>query len=79
MATPNFLFYLFIYLFCHVSCGILVPRPGVQPAPPAVEAWSLNHWTTREVPKWLFLGFFLKYLFIYLLVVLGVSCGRRAP
>ena len=22
--------------------------------PPAVEAWSLNHWTAREVPFWSF-------------------------
>ena len=32
------------------ACGILVPQPGIEPALPAVEAWSLNHWTTREVP-----------------------------
>ena len=32
-------------------CGILVPQPGIKPAPPALEAWSLNHWTTREVPQ----------------------------
>ena len=32
----------------------LVPRPGIEPGPPAVEAWSLNHWTSREVPA----GFF---------------------
>ena len=30
--------------------GILVPQPGTEPPPPALEAWSLNHWTTREVP-----------------------------
>ena len=22
----------------------------MEPTPPAVEAWSLNHWTAREVP-----------------------------
>ena len=33
----------------YVACGILVPRPGIKPTPPALEAWSLNHWTTREV------------------------------
>ena len=27
-----------------------VPQPRIEPMPPAVEAWSLNHWTTREVP-----------------------------
>ena len=34
------------------SGGILVPWPGIEPAPPppAVEAWSLSHWTAREVP-----------------------------
>ena len=32
-------------------CGTLVPRPGIESVPPAVEAWSLNHWTTREVPR----------------------------
>ena len=30
--------------------GILVPRPGIEPVPPAVEAWSPNHWTARELP-----------------------------
>ena len=33
-----------------MACGILVPWPGIEPVPPALEAWSLNHWTTREVP-----------------------------
>ena len=34
-----------------VACGILVPRPGIEPVLPAVEAQSPNHWTTREVPE----------------------------
>ena len=29
---------------------ILVPRPGSEPSIPEVEAWTLNHWTAREVP-----------------------------
>ena len=29
----------------------LVPRPGIEPGPPALGAWSLTHWTTREVPN----------------------------
>ena len=29
----------------------LVPQPGIVPVPPAVEAQSLNCWTTREVPE----------------------------
>ncbi|XP_057391527.1 centrosomal protein of 95 kDa isoform X3 [Balaenoptera acutorostrata] len=28
-----------------------VPCPGIEPAPPALEAQSLNCWTIREVPK----------------------------
>ena len=32
-----------------MACGILVPQPGIESMPPAVEAQSLNHWTTREV------------------------------
>ena len=45
-----------------VACRILAPRPGIEPVPPAVEAQSLNHWTTREVPvQWLFVC-----LFVYL-------------
>ncbi|XP_057412343.1 coenzyme Q-binding protein COQ10 homolog A, mitochondrial isoform X2 [Balaenoptera acutorostrata] len=30
---------------------ILIPRPEMEPMPPAVEAQSLNHWTAREVPR----------------------------
>ena len=42
--------FLFIYFWpCHVACGILVPRPGIEPTPPALGARSLNPWTTGEV------------------------------
>ena len=44
----NVLFYLFI---CHVTYGILVPQPGIEPNPPALGAWSLDHWSTRGVPR----------------------------
>ena len=41
-----------------VACGVLVPRPGIEPVPPALGARSLNHWTARQVPgvihsKWI--------------------------
>ena len=29
-------------------------EPGMETVPPTVEACSLNHWTTREVPKYRF-------------------------
>ena len=32
------------------ACGILVPQPGTEPTPPEVEASSLIHWTTKELP-----------------------------
>ena len=34
----------------HTTCRILVPRPRIEPGLPTVEAWSLNHWSTREFP-----------------------------
>ena len=36
-----------------LSCSTwdIVPWPGIEPGPPALREWSLNHWTTREVPK----------------------------
>ena len=33
-----------------LACRILVPQPGIEPTPPAVEVHSLHHWTTRDVP-----------------------------
>ena len=42
----------FIFWPHHAACRILVPRPGIKPVPPAVETWSLNHWTAREVPPY---------------------------
>ena len=40
-----------VCLFGQAACGILVPWPGLEPVSPALEGWSLNHLTTREVPK----------------------------
>ena len=31
--------------------GILVPRPGMEPVPPAMEAQRPNLWTAGEVPQ----------------------------
>ena len=38
----------------HMTWGILVPGLGIKPIPPALEVWSLNHWTAREVPNMFF-------------------------
>ena len=31
-----------------MACEILVPPPGIKPTTPAVEAWSVSHWTIRS-------------------------------
>ena len=37
-----------------MACGILVPHPGIEPAPPlAVEAWILNYWIAVPAPLFL--------------------------
>ena len=46
--TVIFFFRIF-WLHC-TACGILVPWLGIELLPPAVEAQSLNHWTTTRVP-----------------------------
>ena len=57
----NFFIFKFIFIYLaapSLSCSMwalsciisdLVPRPGVKPGPPALEAQSLSHWTTREI------------------------------
>ena len=40
--------FIFIFRLSHVTRGILVPLPGMEPMSPALEERSLNHWTTRE-------------------------------
>ena len=41
------LLFFFFFMFClhHAACGILVPQPGIEPTPSALDAW-----TVREVP-----------------------------
>ena len=44
-----------IYVFIRRAAqlaGILVPQPGTEPGPPAVEAWSPSHWTAGEFPNY---------------------------
>ena len=45
-------FFFFNFLFFwpgRAARKILVPQLGIKPVPPALETWSLSHWTTREV------------------------------
>ena len=38
------------FLPCCATYGILLPQLRIEPVPPAVKVWSLNPWTTAEVP-----------------------------
>ena len=56
----------------------LVPWPEIEPRPPALGAQSLNRWTTREVPPYYFILFYLfVYLFIYLFWLRWVFVAAR--
>ena len=43
--------FILLFYFCCTTCGILVPLPVNKATSPALEAWSPNHWTAREVPE----------------------------
>ena len=45
-------YFLFYFIFLATACGVFIPHPGIKPLVPAVEAQSLNRWTTRKVPLW---------------------------
>ena len=48
-----------------MACGIVVPQPGIEPVLLAVEAWSLDHWTTREVlDQWILMQHIVKIFHI---------------
>ena len=49
LSLVSFFIY-FIFWCLRVACGILVPPQGIEPAPPALEPWSLNHCTSKKVP-----------------------------
>ena len=38
-------------IYIPLACRILVLQLGIQLVPQALEVWSLNHWTTRELSK----------------------------
>ena len=54
--------------------AVLVPRPGIKTEPPAVEAWSLNPWTAREILRSL-----LDYVHCQSLGELGWSRPAESP
>ena len=46
------LFLIYLFRPCFAACGILFPQPGIEHMSPALGEWSVNQWTTREVPKY---------------------------
>ena len=48
------LFYKFIYVFSFFFAKLFLYQ-GIKLMPPAMEAWSLHHWATREIPFAMFL------------------------
>ena len=45
--------YLFITWLCCTTCGILIPWPGIEHMPPALEVWSLKPLDQQGSPmKW---------------------------
>ena len=42
--------FFFFWLGC-AACGISVHQPGIEPTPLSMGTRSLNHWTSREVPR----------------------------
>ena len=70
------LFSLIFFFSGCAACGILVPRPGIEPVSPAVGAQSPNQWTTREFPVSNFFKFIShivsvssKFLFLFFVLV----------
>ena len=57
-------FFLFLFFFWlhRIACGILIPWPGFEPMPCALELQSPNHWTVREFPASHFLNNLIKLL-----------------
>ena len=44
------IYFFFSFFFFFFALGILVPQPGIEPGPTAVEAQSPNYWLTQESP-----------------------------
>ena len=55
LACFFFFFFNLIFWPFHAACGDLHSPTRIKPMSSAVEVWSLNHWTTRQVPALAFL------------------------
>ena len=64
-SAPSFSGLFFSWTFTYLAAlGLsrgmcdLVLQPGIEPGPPALEAWSLCHWAIGEAPRGLFTRIF---------------------
>ena len=64
---------LLLLLFWPRGMRDLSSRPGIEPVPPAVEAWSPNHWSAREFPVWSFVCLFVLFCFLFLLLFFKIN------
>ena len=72
LANICYLFLMMTVLFfwpCRMACGILVPRPGIEPGPLAVRVWSPNHWTARGFSMMTILTGVRWYLIVVLIFI----------
>ena len=61
LYTYRHSFFFSFFIFWPTECGILVPRLGMEPAPPVVEAGSLNH---QGSPYIIFFGGGVCWVFV---------------
>ena len=64
----NHIVYTFFFWPHSTAYAILVPWSGIEPAPSALQAQSLNYWTTREVP--------IIMVFFYISLYIGEGNGN---
>ena len=55
----------------------LVPSLGIEPRPPALGAWNLSHWTTREVLYYISFsvrvrGIYSMFFFFFLIKLFSI-------
>ena len=67
--SGNVPWFMHIYFFfcsgSSAACESLAPWPVIEPRPPELGAWSLSHWTTREIPVYAFLHFLFRPLVVW--------------
>ena len=56
------------FFFCHTVQCVEFPQPGLEAMLPAAEAYSLNHWVTREVRGSSLLFLICWVLFFFLIM-----------